>query len=141
MNSPGKLFACAVTLALLTVTGCGSGPRLNNVYGKVTYQGLPLRDAIIKFIPAEGRPAQALTNEAGEYDYVMYDKNSRGLMTGDYDVVVTYLPTEPRKSALDPPPPPPPELQAGFEKYGKFDKPQFKVTVTNGQRTLNIDLP
>jgi len=136
-----KLIAWLVPLALLVAGGCNSGERLNNVSGTVKFQGQPLRDAIVKFIPAEGRPAQALTNENGEYDYVMYEKGRRGLITGEYDVVVTYLPPEPPKSPLDPQPLPPPELQPAFAKYGSFEKPQFKAKVTDGQRTLNIDLP
>lgn len=139
MNFLSKLLACFVAAALLTFAGCGSG--MNSVYGTVKYQGQPLRDAIVKFIPAQGRPAQALTDANGNYDYVLYDKTHRGLMTGEYDVVVTYLPPEPPPSPLDPQPPPPDELKPAFEKYGNFSQPQFKVTVASGQRKLDIDLP
>ena len=141
MLSLVKPAGLILALAVIVFAGCNTGPRLNNVYGTLKYQGKPLPDAIVNFVPADGRPGKALTDEKGYYKDIQFGRDRYGLVAGDYDVVIKYLPPVPPASPLDPEPQPPPEFQPAFNKYGNFGKPEFKVTVKDGQGSLDIDLP
>lgn len=51
----GRIARFAVVLGLLSTLGCGSGERLGvAVSGKVTFNGEPLKDGAIAFIPQPG---------------------------------------------------------------------------------------
>jgi hypothetical protein len=55
---------------VVAVSGCGgeSGPRTMRVWGVVTYDGKPVEDGTIDFVPTDGsRPAQGQI-KAGRYD-------------------------------------------------------------------------
>jgi hypothetical protein len=68
-------MVCAKTIAFagmlilaVACSGCGeSGPEIASVEGKVTLDGQPLPDAAVVFIPENGRPAGARTDEQGNY--------------------------------------------------------------------------
>ena len=125
----------------ICVLGCGdSGPHLNNVSGTLTYQGKPVPNVQLSFIPADGRPSGGVTDSEGKFDRVMFSPERDGLLTGDYQVVISWQSLEPPASPIDPPPPPPAELRPLLKKYGKFDNPQIQVTIEKGQRTLDLNL-
>lgn len=59
-------FLCLFVASLSA--GCGSkGPKIAYVTGRVTMDGKPLADATVVFIPEDGRPAGATTDEDGNY--------------------------------------------------------------------------
>lgn len=67
---PLRNAVLGVTLSLLFVVlaGCGAGgPEIAYVSGKVTMDGKPLPNATVVFVPENGRPAGATTDEDGEY--------------------------------------------------------------------------
>jgi hypothetical protein len=56
------------SVLLVALTGCGSsGPEIAYVTGKVTMDGKPLPNAAVVFVPENGRPAGARTDEDGTY--------------------------------------------------------------------------
>ncbi len=57
-----------VALVIAVAAGCGSsGPEIAYVSGRVTMDGKPLSDATVVFVPENGRPSGATTDENGEY--------------------------------------------------------------------------
>ncbi len=127
-------------LLLATLVGCDSGPTLNKVSGTLKYKGQPVPNIALNFIPTSGRPGQAVTDEMGRFGEVMYDADHSGLTTGDYEVILTWIPTGEPATPGDPPPTPPADLHPLLQRYGNFQKPEIQVTITDGQRTLDLDL-
>ena len=57
-----------VLSAILFAVGCGpGGPEIARVEGIVTMDGKPLPNAIIMFVPTNGRPSASETNAEGKY--------------------------------------------------------------------------
>jgi hypothetical protein len=78
----------AIILALCAA-GCGGKPV--NVTGTVTFDGTPLPNAIVKFIPTEkgGREATGVTNADGTFQLETFTAKD-GVLPGDYKVTVEY---------------------------------------------------
>jgi len=74
---------------VLGVSGCGTKPV--KVAGTVTFDGTPLPNAIVKFIPTEkgGREATGRTNADGTFQLETFAA-SDGALPGDYKVTVEY---------------------------------------------------
>jgi hypothetical protein len=75
-------------VAALLLTGCNnSGLDLVEVKGVVKYDGAPLAGAGVMFVPAQGLPAMAITDENG--DFTLKTANQEGALIGEYSVTVT----------------------------------------------------
>jgi hypothetical protein len=59
------VFGAALFLPCM---GCGSGTDLGQVSGVVLYDGKPVPNLSIEFIPIDGRPSLARTNEEGRFE-------------------------------------------------------------------------
>jgi hypothetical protein len=72
-----------VSLALLAaMIGCSSsGPEIAYVEGRVTMDGKPLKDATVVFVPDNGRPAGATTDEDGHY-VLNFSQGRKGAIPG-----------------------------------------------------------
>lgn len=73
-----------LTLVLSTnfLMGCGTGgPEIASVEGTITMDGKPLVNAMVLFIPPEGRPAGAKTNAEGKY-VLNFSGGRKGTMPG-----------------------------------------------------------
>jgi hypothetical protein len=80
------LFAWSFLLA-----GCGSGgPDISYVSGRVTMDGKPLPNASVVFIPENGRPAGANTDEDGNY-VLNFAQGRRGAIPGKNTIRITTL--------------------------------------------------
>jgi hypothetical protein len=82
----GKLTLCSgLLLAVCLVSGCGGNNRFR-AYGKVTYQGAPVKSGIISFIPEDGQASAGGSpiNE-GMYDIPV----PPGLPAGTYKVSIS----------------------------------------------------
>lgn len=82
-------LAIVAVLTVLTfgVTGCGSGPKLGRVEGRVTRNGEPQANLWVKFSPAQGgRPSQARTDSDGRFA-IQY-KDRAGALVGTHNVVI-----------------------------------------------------
>jgi hypothetical protein len=122
------------------VCGCNfENPPLNDVSGELRYNGKPLPNMILNFMPTEGRPSQALTDAEGKFPHVVFSETRNGLMTGEYTVFLGFNPTEPPKIPGEPPEVPE-ELHAVLNKYGNYLQPKLKVTIEAGQKTLLLEL-
>lgn len=79
-------------LCLAVTVGCGEGgPSLGQVSGKVTLDGKPLSNAIVSFVPEDGRRASsATTNDNGEYTLAYISE--AGAVVGTHKVSITSVP-------------------------------------------------
>jgi hypothetical protein len=74
---------------LLLVGGCG-GSGMVPVRGTVTFDGAPLEQASLAFLPeGEGEPAHSMTKAGGAFELDTHD--ARGAKPGKYRVTVTKL--------------------------------------------------
>lgn len=129
-----------LVVGVFCIAGCDTeSPPLNDVSGEVRYNGKPLANAILNFVPNEGRPGQALTDAEGKFAHVMFTEKRNGLITGDYKIVVDFVPTEPPKIP-GMPAEIPEEWQPLIYKYGDYSKPKLQVTIEQGQKTLTLEL-
>lgn len=85
-------FSFAFLLCLSMTIGCGeSGPSLGKVTGKVTLDGKPVANAIVSFVPEDGRRASsATTNADGIYNLAYISQE--GAVIGKHKVSVTSTP-------------------------------------------------
>jgi hypothetical protein len=88
-----KHFFCVIVIVLL-VNGCSSsGISTVNVSGDVSYQGKPLENALVVFLPVvenKGiRGASATTDANGKFTLETLGATKTGAMLGNYNVVVT----------------------------------------------------
>lgn len=62
--------ACLGLLSLLTLlaAGCGSSGGLLPATGTVTYQGKPVENAIVSFMPEAGTMGTGTTDASGKYE-------------------------------------------------------------------------
>lgn len=68
--------------------GCDSGyPPLGVVEGTVTFQGEPLPDATVVFLPVDGRVSRGKTNAQGEYE-LLYIDDVKGAVLGKHRVQI-----------------------------------------------------
>lgn len=81
-------LALAVCSLLATIcAGCGGSPKLYPASGEVKYDGKPLADASILFIPQGGRPSIGTTDASGKYTLTTNGKP--GVPAGTYSVTVS----------------------------------------------------
>jgi len=133
-------FGIVISWVCFVAPGCGlENPPLNDVSGEVRYNGKPLPNMILNFMPAEGRPSQAITDADGKFPHAAYSETRNGLMTGDYDVFISFNPTEPPKIPGQPPEVPE-EFHSLLIKYGDYQKPKLKVKIEAAQKTLLLEL-
>jgi len=133
----GALAACALA-------GCGSPlPSLTPVTGAVTYDGKPLEDAFVVFLPqgdTKGHGGMGKTNAAGRYEVMAAKGNGRkGLPSGEYKVVIS------RRRLPDGslPPPKVPPIESGAretvpERYTKVEETPLSATI--GSHAQSVDL-
>ena len=79
----------------LLVTGCGGGPDLAPVSGRVTIDGQPLADATVGFYPTGANSdvmSSGKTNANGEYTLKTVLKNQTGAVVGKHRVSITQEP-------------------------------------------------
>jgi hypothetical protein len=79
----GAILGLPLTLLVAVLAGCGAGgPEIAYVTGKVTMDGKPLPNATVVFVPENGRPAGATTNEEGEY-VLNFAQGRKGAIPGE----------------------------------------------------------
>lgn len=96
MNHAPRWIGSLLAL-LIGVVGCGGGgPTTYSVSGNVTYQGKPVADAQVGFVPTDQsidvKPAQGLTDSAGRYTLSTYlgpGDNAGGATAGKFKVTIS----------------------------------------------------
>lgn len=86
----GKLH-CLGTSIVVAVLGCSDRPKIVPVSGVLTYQGTPVANAFLDFVPEVGRPSWAETDEEGRFKLI-YDRRHDGASIGKYKVCVRMRP-------------------------------------------------
>lgn len=86
----GKLSSLVLPIAgALLAGGCSSsGPEIAYVTGRVTMDGKPLPNATVVFIPENGRPAGAATDDEGNY-VLNFSQGRQGAIPGLSTVRIT----------------------------------------------------
>lgn len=89
---------CAATI--LTLLGCGGGPKLVKVTGKVVYQNKPYPRAYVWFVPespSDGQSAEAIADQNGSFAMTTPTVGD-GVVPGRYKVGIRFA----RKGPLPP---------------------------------------
>jgi len=92
--SSRRFAVTALTASLLIVSGCGAENELGliPIRGEVTYNGKPLSDGSVIYVPVEpnGRQASGRINADGTFDLTTL-KGKDGAMKGSYQIAVYAL--------------------------------------------------
>jgi hypothetical protein len=116
------IFALLLGCAII---GCKTNYDVVSVKGKVTYDGQPVPDMIVRFEPVVGRPSDSFTADDGSFD-MGYTLDRMGVEVDSHKVTVIWA------SPTDAPGAKPTEIQkkvlANFKEKGpievKIEKPQ-----------------
>ena len=129
---------------LVALAGCTTGgPALTPVTGTVTLDDKPLAGALVKFFPqgnTEGHGGFAKTGEDGKYEIAPQRLSGKGLLPGEYKVIVSRLLTPDGKPL--PPDAKPIEtaaIESVPEPYCRLNLTPLKVTV--GATPVTLDIP
>jgi len=91
MRRLGSAWTLAGLIVLASAAaGCGGGPEIASVKGRVTMDGKPLANATVVFVPENGRPAGATTDADGYY-VLNFSRGRRGAIPGKNMVRFTTL--------------------------------------------------
>ncbi|HVX12529.1 MAG TPA: hypothetical protein VHC22_15215 [Pirellulales bacterium] len=134
----------AVVALLLVVglaTGCGKPPPTVLVQGHVTYNGKPLRGAMVTFLSGylDAQPAFAVTDKDGYYfarTFVSANNILDGAFPGEYGVVVTKY-TRPFPELVDR------ELWRRFGSFGPGEEAEYAagLRVLEEQEAMDREEP
>ena len=119
-------------LMLLVVVGCGGGPDLAAVSGRVTYDGKPLADATVGFYPLGSHTtilSSGKTNASGEYTLTTVKDNKAGAVVGKHRVSIT---VEPNLSG---------ESDLPADKLPKNRPPRIPAKYQGTESELSCDVP
>lgn len=91
-------FYCTALICIgivISMTACGGSdaPTLGQVTGKITFDGAPLPDASVTFMPEKVRASSATTDSDGNYELI-YIRDETGAAIGKHKVVVSKLKDE-----------------------------------------------
>jgi hypothetical protein len=155
LNPRGRCLALVATAALAFVFGCGGDPnkpKLGRVSGKVTYNGKPVTEGVVSFVPDSGpgsQTGQSATGEIGpdgSYTLTTFENND-GAVLGEHKVLVQAREEDP---ALKGGGMPIPDAQGNFKikppkylvpkKYETADQTPLRYTVKEGSNTYDIEL-
>ncbi|MFO0956565.1 MAG: hypothetical protein U0800_03750 [Isosphaeraceae bacterium] len=141
LNHFASALLATITLigSATILPGCGSGPEMGRVTGKVTYKDQPVTKGTVTFVPVDpskGRNATGSIMSDGTYTLQTENPND-GALVGDYLVSVTsredelldYIPKKPV---------PPKRLTP--EKYESPAGSGLKFTVKGGSNIFDIPL-
>ncbi|MBQ7813865.1 MAG: carboxypeptidase regulatory-like domain-containing protein [Thermoguttaceae bacterium] len=143
-----KNFAlCLVTLSMLAVLpACSKAIKTEGVTGVITYNGEPLANATVKFVPTDSTGSQSYgkTNEKGEYKLqTLLGAADAGTTPGEYKVTVDCVQNVPTGNMIQ-------ENGAEIEEmdvesvipktYSNPETSGLTATVAPGDNTINFDL-
>ena len=152
-----RIAAGCLLLALLP--GCGpKRPEMGRVEGVVTFQGKPLAEAEVMFVPRQvGRPASGRTDQQGHFRLTTFEERD-GALLGEHDVIVIKIAMGPVPAALKPPPghaaepsgparlrhnpsqPPAPRRWLIPQRYGDVKTSGLSAAVKPGKNWFPFDL-
>ncbi len=142
-----NLALCLAALAMLAVLpACSKAIKTEGVAGVITYNGEPLANATVKFIPVDATGSQSYgkTNEKGEYKLqTLLGAADAGTTPGEYKVTVDCVKNVPTGNMIQ-------ENGAEIEEmevetvipktYSNPETSGLTATVAPGDNTINFDL-
>jgi hypothetical protein len=124
-----------VCVVVVTITsGCGqSGPERVEVSGTVAYQGQPVKEGMIRFIPTKGTegPAWGARIVDGKYSA----RGKGGVPVGTHKVEIIAHRDKPKPARSTSPPP------SGFELDAPVPREQYLPEKYNTKTELEITIP
>lgn len=128
-----------VLLMLAGLWGCGGsdGPEVGRVRGKVTFDGKPVANAQIQFVPkGTGRTSTAQADAEGNFD-LLYDSERMGALVGKHTVrVITAVPPQyDDKGKVIKGTGEPEKIPDIYNTFSQIEK-----TVNSGNNEINLDL-
>ena len=93
------IFRVALSVCLLALVGCNTGPSVSPITGKVTLDGAPLPGATVTFSPVKGGTGSAAVGTVdANGEYKLTDMKSTnigsGAVAGDYKVGIVWFKPE-----------------------------------------------
>jgi hypothetical protein len=132
---PLRRAAVVVVAALIVLAGCGDKkPKTAVVQGKVTYNGKPVPNGTINFIPADGPAATGEIGPDGSYRLTTHKKGD-GAVLGTHKVVIVAMQNVEVGEAFTPLPPPIVPI-----KYTSLSTTDLTAEVKDQENTINFDL-
>jgi hypothetical protein len=135
---PAGRFFLPILLAALVSAGCGRGPVLGRVSGKVTFQGQPVPEGIVLFRNKE-KAVYMTANLKPDGTYEVRRAEGKGLPPGGYEVMIQPpMEDAPMGPALEPPKLKPyPNIPA---KYRSYESSGLTLTVKEGDNVLDVEM-
>ena len=131
---------------LAVLPACSKAIKTEGVTGVITYNGEPLADATVKFIPTDATGSQSYgkTNEKGEYKLqTLLGAADAGTTPGEYKVTVDCIETVETGNMIEENGEEKPETVAESlipAKYNNAETSGLTATVAPGDNTINFDL-
>jgi hypothetical protein len=122
-------------LALLALAGCGEGARMGDVSGAVTFDGKPVEDGAITFVPADGKsPTAGGAIKDGRY--------AVRVPLGEAKVVINGKKVIGKKKIYNTPDSPEMPVTAELlpEKYSDMSKTELRFDVAAGANPKDWEL-
>ncbi|MBQ7813863.1 MAG: carboxypeptidase regulatory-like domain-containing protein [Thermoguttaceae bacterium] len=144
MKKFALLLVALATLAVLPA--CSNAIKTEGVYGVVTYNGEPLADANVKFIPSDSTGSQSVgkTNEKGEYKLqTLLGAADAGTTPGEYKVTVDCVEPYETGNMIEENGTEIPETKVRSvipETYGRPETSGLTATVVEGDNVINFEL-
>jgi hypothetical protein len=126
----------AVSAALLLAAGCGGNPvkvKLAPVSGTIKYQGQPVADANVIFIPADGPRASGTTDAEGKFKLMTLAPDDGATLGDNVVLIEKSVPIKP-----DDPYSPRKAIVPSF--YSNPQETTVKKKVVTGANDFQIDL-
>jgi hypothetical protein len=130
-----------MTLGMLLVAGCSSGPNVVDVSGRVTRNGKPVPNLQLNFLPETGRPSWAVTDSDGRFT-LNYSRDYSGGLVGKHQVWVVLQASDPgqeqqaalgRATYAE-------DLAQLVAEYGDANNPQIEVEIASSGQEVNLAL-
>jgi hypothetical protein len=131
-----RLFTSLVVAASVALVGCGGGGiERVDVYGTVTYQGAPVKEGLISFVPQGEGPVAGTNITDGKYEA----KGDGGVPPGKYHVKISST-VEDKESYVPDAMPVPPQKEILPSKYNIATELTLEVPSGKGEMEQNYDL-
>ena len=129
------VLACGICAVIVAITGgCGpSGPERAVLSGAVTYQGQPVKEGVIRFIPIKGTEGPSWGAHIIDGQYKAAGKG--GVPVGTHKVEILAYRTKPQPARSTGPP------QSGFELDAPAPREQYVSEKYNTKTELEITIP
>lgn len=127
----------SLCLLLLCLAGCpGSNGDVGRVEGVVTLDGVPVKEAYVRFYPATARASSGKTDDEGHYE-LRYTRSIDGAFIGEHKVTIS---TEVEEDNYNPDDIVEGRSESIPKKYIDRKTTELTATVESGKNTIDFEL-